>query len=1312
MNISKAKFYFPNGEEKESEIIKDSYNFQEIFHNGLKAADGSCSFKIPFNVEISNLFQSEINLGKVKIEIKDKDGININTYYCKDTLQIEKTQKNQPISIQAISPSFFIDETLKRTVVMLGKTVAEIIKALLKEIEFVDVRTIPIYNRLNYFTANEGDKVKDIITELLFEYGYVSYFDSDGFFNARSLFDEMPEDTALITQAFDGTNLREKVIIKAKTHEADYVAASYNKVEYFTNTLIFSDTQNADKNNKCKTEIKPYYCIFESTEERDERLKNNTGWKENYCEYDSTNGKVLYVSGITPDVYFDKGIEYSISRFDKDGNDLIDKCCLKAYNGTNETLCCRKLDIYGNAWIATELNTVVSSKGTKQKEFDLKYIQNKQDAENFALNVANYYRFSNFEITAKSYVDYDLGSYVKITDYGIGTYYGRITQKKRTLKNDCIEYQIETITDYTPAEIEKTKNTRNGTNAATAIKGDKGDKGDPGQDGSSLFVYLEQSSAVFNVDDIGKVEEAEVEIPIHVICDGVELPFKIGTLEKIDGLTIEEYINEESHGIRVRTTKDYLLENGTFDIPIIYTEVTHAYIYGDRSKNYAIGLRNSGIGFGSFTLDETSITDYNLVFTYSTARLALYRGAKNKIDGFLDPNTDFNLHRGDWFTWTGEEISETYNGVKVTFKTAKVYKWNGSYWEEDSNLEHQMTAFSDVLSVAGQKLELNNGYIKDLLERLATNDAFLDRLNNDVMAQLLAENTKLQETLATQTKFLNTLNNDVMAELLAENTKLQETLASQTKFLNALNNDVMADLLAKNTKLQETLATQTKFLNTLNNETLGELLANNETLDKKLAEKDTFFEALNSNTEFTDLLATNTALIKKLIANKAYIEELTADKTFTDSLVSNKVYTDALAANTAFADSLIANKTYTDALAASSAFIDSLVSNKTYTDSLAANTAFADKLIANQTFTESLAANETFSNKLVANETYTDSLAANTAFADKLIANQTFTESLAANETFSNKLVANETYTKSLAANETFTDSLAANKAYLEELTANTTFTNLLIANESFIKLLTSDSAFIDQIVGNQAFIKNLVSQNSFINNLLSAKLTIKDGGFIQSQNYESSGGTQGFRISSDGTVVFKNGTFDNINSTGAKFVNGSYSGTLDCGPLKVKQASFVSSKKEISAGNYPEDYNNSVAKYYCSLFGITPETYSYSGSKSITSIYGNSDAHAFAGDTEIFSLKIENYYLNNRATSIYLQVWGIDGKGNEILIYEHGLSGSIAVFWGPSPIQHCNYKAYVSAGDKLMLYLGELPTAKPDGAGYAWNNNGDLCIS
>lgn len=166
----------------------------------------------------------------------------------------------------------------------------------------------------------------------------------------------------------------------------------------------------------------------------------------------------------------------NINKFDEDGNDLLTQASLWAYNGTSKSLYVRKLDIYGNAYIATATETVVSSTGTKIKEIELKYVYDKDKAQKFAVNLANYYRFCNFEITAKSFYDFDLGSYIKVSDYGIGTYYGRIIQKKRTLKNDCIEYKIETITDYTPAQIEKLKSTKQNVNAAGAIRGDKAKK--------------------------------------------------------------------------------------------------------------------------------------------------------------------------------------------------------------------------------------------------------------------------------------------------------------------------------------------------------------------------------------------------------------------------------------------------------------------------------------------------------------------------------------------------------------------------------------------------------------------------------------------------------------------------------------------------------------------------------------------------------------------------------------------------------------------------------------------------------------------
>ncbi len=591
MNIKSAKFYFSD-KTFSSEIIKDSYTSTEILHNGLKGTDYTCSFKVPFSVELSNLIQSEIGSNKIRIEIKDENENNVNTYYVKDSITIEKTQKGQPISISAVSPSFFLDETLPRSIVMISKSIGEIITQIFKEIKFTDFNLVSIPDTLIYFIANEGDTAKSIINELLYEYGYVMYFDENGLFAVKNLFYDLPDDTTKITQIINGNNAREKITINAKEKEADYVSASYSKIEYKENSLIFSDTQNADTSNKCLIEIKSGYYLFESSDEKTSSLRTEP--KINYLDYDSTLGEVKYVSEIKSDVKFDNGLTFSLTRFDEYGNDLLTQASLWAYNPTNKSLYVRKLDIYGNAYIATATETVVSSTGTKIKELDLKYVYDKDKAQNFAVNLANYYRFCNFEITAKSFYDFDLGSYVKVSDYGIGTYYGRIIQKKRTLKNDCIEYKIETISDYTPAQIEKTSSTRNNTNAAGAIRGEKGDKGDPGKDGEDYRYTLDISPEAQSVpvDENNNLLLSEIEISAYfydkevLITDNItykaiietDKQYEVGTWNN-NVLTLPtSYLKNEVLYVVIKAT--FTDENGTEITRQVKAQISKIYNIG------------------------------------------------------------------------------------------------------------------------------------------------------------------------------------------------------------------------------------------------------------------------------------------------------------------------------------------------------------------------------------------------------------------------------------------------------------------------------------------------------------------------------------------------------------------------------------------------------------------------------------------------------------------------------------------------------------------------------------------------------------
>lgn len=872
MNVKSAKFYFSD-KTIETEIIKDSYTSTEILHNNLQGADGTCSFKVPFSIELSNQIQSEIGGSKIKVEIKGTDGKNINTYYIKDSVTIEKTQKGQPISISAICPSFFLDVDLPRNIVIIDKTVGEIITKVLNEIEFTDYSSIYIPTKISYFEANEGDSAKSIINELLYEYGYVTYFDADGLFRVRNLFDNLPENTDDISQTLDGTNLREKVTIKAKEKEADYVSATYSKLEYFQNTLIFSDTQNADDDNQCVIEIEPGYYLFESSEEKESSKRSK---KINYLDYDSTLGEVRYASEIYPDVIFPSKLEYELTRFDEKGNDLIDQASLWAYNPTSEILKITKLDIYGNAYISTASETVVSSTGTKAKEIELDYVYDRSKAEEFAVNLANYYRWCNFEITAKSYDDYELGSYVKVTDYGIGTYYGRIIQKKRTLKNNCIEYQIETITDYTPAEIDKTTSNRKGTNAAGAVRGEKGATGEKGEPmySAGLYCYIEQENYTFEIDDLGQVEEDETYIPIYVMADNLQLPYTLGTIEQPKGLTIVPYYNDDGQtlGIYVKSTIDYKLQNGSVKIPIVFNEIEGAYVYGDGSKKYGFG--NGSEAYGYYDFVDGSTYDYTVTFSWDTGYYGIYRGAKSSVDGFLSPDTNTAFHRGDWFTWNGtEEATATYNGVEVTFKPTGVYRWNNhGYWEEDDNWTHLVAATSDVVSVNKSMQETNSKKLDELLKNLANNSYYLDYLNNSALPELMAKNDELQTELSTNADYIKKL------------TGITYNPETGTYYDNKINT-VFTNSLATNSVYTDKLVANEAFVNSLVSEQI---------LSKWITADTGYFNTLVANNGFFNSLIAASVATETITAAQGWFKTIAADTAFLNKLIVEKIVADEI----------------------------------------------------------------------------------------------------------------------------------------------------------------------------------------------------------------------------------------------------------------------------------------------------------------------------------------------------------------------------------------------------------------------------------
>ena len=788
--------------------------------------------------------------------------------------------------------------------------------------------------------------------------------------------------------------------------------------------------------------------------------------------------------------------------------------------------------------------------------------------------------------------------------------------------------------------------------------GEKGEAGEDGVDGSSLFVYMEQTSATFNVDDDGQVEEAVLEIPIHVRCDNLDLPFKLGEMNPAEGLTAEEYEREDGHGVtehgvRIRTTKNYLLENGTLDIPIIYTEITHAYIYGDNGKKYAFG-DNSGDRsvYGTYVFDEASIADYTLTFTYSTARLAKYRGSMSTISGFLDPKNKTNLHRGDHFTWSGEETSATYNGVRVTFKTGRVYVYNNDgYWEEDTNSDHLMTALSDVLEVGKDKLEENNQKIKELLGKLATHETFMDRLNNVYLAELLAQNEALEKTLAMQDTFLKELNNDKLAKLLSANQTLQDNLAAQENFM------------------------------------------------EKLAGAD--------NEVFANILAANETYTKKLVADKAYI----------DSMAANEIMSKLITADKAYIGTLTANETFTDKLAATEAFVKQLSANETFTKTLTAEKTFTEFLTANETFTDKLAATEAFVKQLSANETFTKTLTAEKTFTDSLTANETYTDKLAATEAFVKTLAAKKVFTDELVANSVFTKALAANEAYINELTSNNAFIGELVANKIFTDELTANSLFADWItVKGTAMIKTVVTKQLVADLVRTQSITLTKEGSIQSDGFKE--GTAGFRLQHDGTAEFNNNVYirngffsGELNCGDFQVVKKTYEREL----WKLEPISFGNNINVVSSHfaalfmlDYTESTDSPITICAAAFYGAPKGLHIYCGGKEAANLqiglYRSTENKLVPGSNPqkyeehgfVKDIVLVQYFDGSWATLYEAEAHSVDNK----------LESCTAEL-------KMSYLEKIYQPERLMVQLGEIPDSAPSEPGLLYKNAfGQLCIS
>lgn len=444
----------------EAEDLKN-HTWTQNYYKDLMSVIDSYKTSLVFTTELSNKIK-QLGDELITAQVYNANNNLIFTGFLRKSFSFIKNQKNQPIEIEILSPATVLDVELSENINLVNNTVTEILEAIGEDIGFS--LTCAITEVIGAFVAEKGENVLEIVRELLFEAGYSFGFTSSGVFEVYPLFNAPP---TTIQNKFNGTNILNQINITRNELKNGGSQINWSSVKVYENALIYEETEGQDDNNSCNVEIDPHSYMYGSEDNAD---------GIHYLEYKSSLGEVIAADNVTLDVA-GTDIDLLTTEFENLGK----KAKWVAYN-TASVLTAKytKFRIYGDAYIKSSINQTKTKKLNKKlKEYNYKYVSNSNTVESHALKLADYIRYSGYNITFQSKTDYTLGSFVEITDYGIGTHKGRIIQKTYNM-SDVIAYVVESYDDFEPAELDATDCNRHSGQLVIGAKGDKGDQGESG----------------------------------------------------------------------------------------------------------------------------------------------------------------------------------------------------------------------------------------------------------------------------------------------------------------------------------------------------------------------------------------------------------------------------------------------------------------------------------------------------------------------------------------------------------------------------------------------------------------------------------------------------------------------------------------------------------------------------------------------------------------------------------------------------------------------------------------------------------------
>ena len=423
-------------------VIND-FSYTQVFHDKLAPYDNSLRFKSNISANIRHQFLVMGN-ADVKARLVDDNEENIFTGYLRNTFTITKNlSTNQPVSVELVSPSYRLKRKIKHIIQYRDCYVsnnlfpsASVIHSLLTDygLSLSQINIPDIKKIIPLITIEADEKTYyELITEILYEFGYVLDFDKDGNFIINELFPTtLP---ANIANYFDGSNILNELQITKQEETYTSVTVQWDGVKIVDPEIVSSNSEGADEaaNIKCKIEIKPEKYFGDNKEGV-------------YIEYEVKDVDLVGAVDCKLEIKKDDAIE--IQEF----TPYAKRAFTKFYNkDPYYSHYIYKLDVVGKAYEKDgnkNQSKIVTSDTDRSLKIESKYLVDKIQADLLCSNLSNYYKFSDLTYKVQSKTDYALGDYVIISYPGYGTATCRIIQKQFTPSQGKINYLCESIKEY------------------------------------------------------------------------------------------------------------------------------------------------------------------------------------------------------------------------------------------------------------------------------------------------------------------------------------------------------------------------------------------------------------------------------------------------------------------------------------------------------------------------------------------------------------------------------------------------------------------------------------------------------------------------------------------------------------------------------------------------------------------------------------------------------------------------------------------------------------------------------------------------